>query len=117
MSGGVRQMKEMKTMTTLRNASVGALLVTALAAPARPARITEFDVPTAASFPGGIASGPDGRIWFCEISGNKIGAITTGGETTEYPISAGCKGITPAGGLLYYTEPTVHRVGAMATGG
>jgi virginiamycin B lyase len=26
--------------------------------------------------PGGITAGPDGALWFAELSGNKIGRIT-----------------------------------------
>jgi virginiamycin B lyase len=36
---------------------------------------TEYNVPTAASQPYDITSGPDGNIWFTEQSGNKIGKI------------------------------------------
>ena len=35
--------------------------------------ITEFALPTAASFPIGITSGPGGKLWFTEADGNKIG--------------------------------------------
>jgi hypothetical protein len=38
--------------------------------------ITEFSVPTAGSGPYGIASGPDGALWFTENSANNIGRIT-----------------------------------------
>ena len=47
--------------------------------------ITEFTVPTAGSQPG-IAAGPDGNLWFTEITGNKIGRITPAGVITEFPI-------------------------------
>jgi virginiamycin B lyase len=40
--------------------------------------ITEFPVPTAKSFPGEIAAGPDGNLWFTENEGNKIGRFTPG---------------------------------------
>ena len=36
--------------------------------------ITEYPLPTNGS-PYGIASGPDGRVWFTEVIGNKIGAL------------------------------------------
>jgi len=34
----------------------------------------------------GIASGPDGDIWFTEAGGNNIGHMTAAGVVTEYPI-------------------------------
>jgi len=39
--------------------------------------ITEYVVPTSSSFPYGIASGPDGALWFTENSGiaNQIGHL------------------------------------------
>jgi virginiamycin B lyase len=42
--------------------------------------VTEFTAgitrPGAAPF--GIATGPDGNLWFTEITGNRIGSITSG---------------------------------------
>jgi streptogramin lyase len=64
-----------------------ALLVTlAAAAPLHAAKIVEFTIPTAGSQPYTIVAGPDGRLFFTEIAGNKIGAMTTGGSFQEYPI-------------------------------
>ena len=37
--------------------------------------VTEYPVPTVSSSPAGIAPGPDGRVWFGELSGNQIGAL------------------------------------------
>jgi virginiamycin B lyase len=37
--------------------------------------ITEFPVPTTMSSPYGIASGPDGNVWFTEFSKNRISRI------------------------------------------
>ncbi|MDA8430952.1 MAG: Ig-like domain-containing protein, partial [Geobacteraceae bacterium] len=42
--------------------------------------ITEYTVPTAASNPSSITSGPDGNLWFTEK--NKIGVVNSGGPTT-----------------------------------
>jgi virginiamycin B lyase len=87
--------------------------------PAGAAKIDEFPIPTSASHPAGITPGPDGRLWFCENGADKIGAITTDGVITEYPIraSAGCNRIIAAGGFLWYTEATAGMVGAMTTTG
>ncbi len=37
--------------------------------------ITEFTVPTSNSQPQGIASGPDGALWFTESGASKIGRL------------------------------------------
>jgi streptogramin lyase len=41
--------------------------------------ISEYPIPTENSTPRGITTGPDGRLWFTEYFGNKIGRITTAG--------------------------------------
>jgi hypothetical protein len=51
--------------------------------------ITEYPIPTVASYPWGITAGPDGNLWFTESNGNNIGKITPGGTITEYPIPTG----------------------------
>jgi len=43
-------------------------------------------VPTASAAPVGIASGPDGNLWFTEYGANKIGRLTTTGRFKEFPI-------------------------------
>jgi hypothetical protein len=63
--------------STLAVLGVAAGLVGGTAAPAAASFVTEFPVPTAGSTPFGIASGPDGALWFTEQSANKIGRITT----------------------------------------
>ena len=40
--------------------------------------ITEYPIPTALSWPRGIAAGPHGNLWFTEFEGNKIGEISAG---------------------------------------
>ncbi len=37
--------------------------------------ISEFAIPTSGSQPIGIATGPDGNMWFTERAGNKIGQL------------------------------------------
>jgi streptogramin lyase len=46
--------------------------------------MSEFPLPTANSFPGSIAAGPDGNLWFTESGANQIGKITPTGTVTEY---------------------------------
>jgi streptogramin lyase len=50
-------------------------MVAAPPAQAAGQRITEYPIHTAFSLPYGVASGPDGKVWFIEFSGNKIGAL------------------------------------------
>jgi streptogramin lyase len=63
----------------------------ALPGPASPAAgaITEFPIPTANSRPGGIASGPDGNLWFVELGANKLAKLTTSGSILEFPLPPG----------------------------
>ena len=65
-----------------------------------------------------IVAGPDGRLWFTE--GNYIGAITTAGLMTEYPIPSGRQSnfITPGpDGNLWFTEASGNNVGSISTSG
>jgi hypothetical protein len=70
--------------------------------------LTEYDVPTANSFPAYICTGPDGALWFTEPNADKIGRITTAVVITEYPTptaTAGPKGICHGpGGVMWVTE-------------
>jgi hypothetical protein len=42
-------------------------------------QITEFQVPTPNSQPGGITTGPDGNIWFTELGSGQIGEFILDG--------------------------------------
>src|SRR3989440_43171 len=55
-------------------------------APAAAQTFTEFILPTPASRPSGITTGPDDALWFTEGVGGKIGRITTTGMVTEFTI-------------------------------
>ncbi len=69
--------------------------------------ITEFPIPTASSYPYGIASGPDGNLWFTEYSANKIGRITTAGAIRESGSKGGVGPISIAAGPdgnIWFTE-------------
>jgi len=80
------------------------------------AQVTEFDIPTAASNPFGIISGPDGNIWFTEYLGDRIGRSTTTGSITEFAFSAafGPAGLTngPDGNIWVcgYNSDKIARV-------
>lgn len=45
-----------------------------------------FLLPTEAAQPNQIVLGPDGNLWFTEISGARIGRITPSGVVTEFPV-------------------------------
>jgi streptogramin lyase/PKD repeat protein len=76
--------------------------------------IDEFPVPTTGGTPAGIATGPDGAVWFTEQAANRIGRITAG-SLTDYPV------LTPSSGLdaivagpdgnLWFTESSVDKIG------
>jgi virginiamycin B lyase len=53
---------------------------------------TEYATPTSNANPLGIAPGPDGNMWFAESGACQLGKITSGGQITEYPVSAGVDG-------------------------
>jgi streptogramin lyase len=84
--------------------------------------ITEFGTGIAlASFPTGIALGPDGNLWFTEELGDRIGRITPHGVVTEF--SAGltpfsfATGITAGpDGNLWFAENAAFSGATGATG-
>jgi virginiamycin B lyase len=85
--------------------------------PAAAQTFTEFTLPTPASRPSAITTGPDGALWFTEAAG-KVGRITTGGSITEFPIKGG--GIlhsitTGPDGALWFTEFTSNKIGRIPT--
>ena len=88
--------------------------------------ITEFTSGiTNPAAPVGIAAGPDGNLWFTELSGNRIGRITPSGAVTEFSngITAGSApdGIVAGpDGNLWFTEfasPAGDRIGRITLAG
>jgi streptogramin lyase len=54
--------------------------------------VTLFDVPTAPNpwgAHGGIASGPDGNLWFTEPGSGRVARVTPAGQVTQFPLPAG----------------------------
>jgi streptogramin lyase len=104
-----------------------ALLGLAVAGLAPGQTITEYAVPTAASAPNGIVSGPDGNLWFTEFGnpdgtdGNKIGAITVSGAFSEFAVPtphSGPFGIASGpDGNLWFTEENAGKIGQITTSG
>jgi len=83
--------------------------------------LSEFNAPTAAAGPHGIAAGPDGALWFTEANGNKIGRVTTAGAFSEFVIPTGFSqptGITAGpDGALWFTEFNGSKTGRITTAG
>ena len=76
--------------------------------------VTEYNVPE----PDDITVGPDGALWFTDLSG--IGRITTAGVVTQYPVPAGTgpKGIvTGPDGALWFGDNGTDAIGRMTTSG
>ncbi len=68
-------------------AGVGLLSLSSLPAWAAAGTVTEFPIPTK-SAPIGITTGPDGNLWFTEITqgAGEIGRITPSGRFTVFPV-------------------------------
>jgi streptogramin lyase len=82
--------------------------------------ITEFPIPNSNSSLTDIAKGPDGNLWFTGLISGKVGRITTGGASTEFPIpSAGGPNGIAAGpdGNLWFTELYANSIGRITPGG
>jgi virginiamycin B lyase len=85
--------------------------------------ITEYPLPTGRG-PTDITLGPDGALWFIDISGNRIGRMTTDGVlTAEYSLSPiSCLCAVPAGitagpdGALWFGKD-IDKVGRISTTG
>lgn len=95
----------------------------AAAVPAAP-QLVEYKIPTSASEPGGIVTGPDGALWFVETAVNKIGRISTNGVVTEYVVpTAGAidtdQGFlaVDADGALWFNEDLVNKIGRITPKG
>jgi streptogramin lyase len=57
---------------------------------------TTIRLPANDSFPYTMTAGPDGSLWFTELSSSKIGRVFSNGTLVEYPLSAGGHEETPA---------------------
>ena len=105
----------------LSGSVVGLLVALLLPAVAAGAAITEFSIPTPGSAPHGIATGPDGALWFTEVTANKIGRITTAGSATEFQLPQPERepfGIAAGpDGALWFTESLRERIGRITTAG
>jgi YD repeat-containing protein len=69
----------------------------------------------------GITTGPEGNLWFTNISSRTVGKITTAGAVTEYgplPAESDPEGIvTGADGNLWFTERYTGKIGRITPSG
>ncbi len=101
------------------------LIVCLLIRQAQAITINEYTIPTADSRPFQIIAGPDGNMWFTELTGGKIGRITTSGVISEFSLpNHFCQPEWIAAGPdgnLWFTEscppPTGHRIGRITPNG
>jgi len=86
----------------------------------------EYAAPSTGSYaPFDITAGPDGNLWFtnwyASANPNPIGAVTTSGTFTEYPVSGGsiaATGITVGpDGNLWFAEAGSNKISKVTTGG
>jgi virginiamycin B lyase len=80
--------------------------------------ITEFELPSPASFPNVIARGPGHTLFFAESEGNRIGRITTEGVITEFPVPTPNSqpiGVTegPDDETVWFTEGRGNKIGVL----
>ena len=84
---------------------------------------TEFPLTSGYDRPLEIVTGPDGNLWFSELTGSNIGTITPSGTITEYPIP-NYSGFLGTGGMavgpdgnLWFTDLSNNTVGKITTAG
>ncbi|MBV9762733.1 MAG: putative Ig domain-containing protein [Acidobacteriaceae bacterium] len=68
-----------------------------------------------------ITVGPDANLWFAEADAARIGQITTGGATIDFPVAtSACEPASMATGLdgsLWFTEESASKIGRLTTAG
>ena len=83
--------------------------------------VTEFALPNAGSDPFGIAPGPDGKMWFTEDMGNKVGRISTAGSIQEFSVPTASANpadiVAGPDGHLWFTEICASKIGRISTTG
>jgi streptogramin lyase len=95
-------------------------LLLAPAASAAPGEIASFELPWG-SEPEGIATGPDGNLWFAERGSNSIGRLTPAGELAEFPLPTAhaepFQVTAGPDGDVWFTESGSGDVGRITPGG
>jgi hypothetical protein len=108
--------------TIVAQAATGVVMAPRALAADKLGQVTEYTIPTAASNPTKLITGPNGNIWFAEAAANKIGEVTTSGAFTEHPLPYTIN-VEPldiavgSDGNLWFTEAMGDRIGRMTTGG
>lgn len=109
-------------------AFIAAVAAVSLVTPAQVAHaqslgFTEYPLSSGFDEPLSIVTGPDGNLWFTELTGPNIGTITPTGTITEYPIPnysgfLGTGGVAAGSdGNLWFTDLSNNTVGKITTGG
>ena len=107
----------------IRAVCVGFALLRLISGAAQAQVVTEFaEGITPGAGLNGMTAGPDGNLWFTEITGNRIGRITPLGEVTEFStgITANAQPFAiTAGpdGNLWFTEYLGNRIGRITPAG
>ncbi|HEY2798766.1 MAG TPA: S-layer homology domain-containing protein [Thermoanaerobaculia bacterium] len=100
----------------VRATGLAALLLSAAAADSSAQSVDEFPLPSG-GIPQDLTAGPDGNLWFTEIT-QKIGRVTPAGVVTEFPVAGGPLGITEGpDGALWFAENTAAKIGRMTVDG
>ena len=84
--------------------------------------VKTFPLATPEALPIYIAAGPDGNMWFTELTGNNIGRVTADGIVTEFPIpTKGSRPIAivrdPHGNGMWFSEEAGNRVAHVSVDG
>src|SRR5262249_4107996 len=86
-----------------------------------PPSITERNIPTASSGPSDITLGPDGALWFADLSTKNTARAPPAGGISEHPIptaNSEPEGITVGpDGALWFTEFLGNKIGRITTAG
>jgi virginiamycin B lyase len=67
----------------------------------------------------GITIGPDGALWFTQLSGGQVGHITTAGTITQYGAGSGSAIVAGPDGALWFTRYSsdTGNIGRITTSG
>ena len=82
--------------------------------------VTEFPLPPELSYPAGIIAASDGRLWFTSSFKSALGAMTTDGSATVYPLPTSTIGqvlVDRGDGTIWYTGVLAYVVGSLEIAG
>lgn len=87
-----------------------------------PPAIAEFPLPSSGGFPFGITAGPDGNVWFTELSKGVVGKINvlSPNKIAEFPIGTSSQILAITAGPdrnVWFTEYTGNKVGRITPSG